>query len=110
VHRPKITGGVERLNQIAWIVTHWEEVDSDMSRFHRIDDSPSYPNGARWFTRAERLAHYFGAVRAAVIRSVKHPEPRTFDQVPPVPDNSMADELGLIGTYSAVPRSGVSGA
>ena len=56
------------MNTLAWIWTHYREVESDMSVLHRIDNSRSFPDSAVWFQRAEQLVHYQGAVRAAGMR------------------------------------------
>lgn len=43
------------------------DVESDLSRFHRIDDMYAMAS-PRFFRFANRLVHYEGAVRAAMIR------------------------------------------
>lgn len=47
-----------------WTVENLEDVKSDMSVFHRVDDIASMP-AASFFSRVERLVFYAGAVQAA---------------------------------------------
>lgn len=68
-----------------------------MSVFHRIDDSATYPDSARWFERAEQLVHYDGAVRALALREAQDRHDRGED-IPPVPPGIVSDEMGLIVT------------
>jgi hypothetical protein len=49
-----------------WILDHFEDVISDLSVFHRIDDWERIPS-SRFFAFAERLPAYEGAVRAALM-------------------------------------------
>jgi len=44
-----------------------DDVESDLSRFHRIDDMYAVPS-VRFFRFANRLIYYEGAVRAAMMR------------------------------------------
>jgi hypothetical protein len=44
-----------------------DDVESDMSAFHRVDDIRQLP-GPRFIRFAERLPHYSGAVRATLVR------------------------------------------
>lgn len=57
----------ERLLKLTWI--HWliDDVESDMSAFHRVDDIQQLP-APRFIRFAERLPHYSGAVRASLTR------------------------------------------
>jgi hypothetical protein len=92
------------LNKLAWIWTHYREVESDMSVLHRIDDSPSYPDSARWFERAEQLVHYPGAVRAAGMReaSATPPEPEFNTKNLPWVQGPVADNWGPIASHVVV--------
>jgi hypothetical protein len=51
---------------MAWVLDHLDDVASDMSVFHRVDDPWSMP-APRFFTLASRLHVYDGAVRAATV-------------------------------------------
>jgi hypothetical protein len=108
VCRPKIAHGADnRLRELTWIVRNWEEVESDMSMFHRVDDSPAYPHGPRWFARAERLALYPGAVRAAAQRQAQERQPEFGEDLPAVPAGAVfSDELGVAGYGTVIARDG----
>lgn len=45
-----------------WVLVHLDEVESDLSVFHRIDDIRTVPS-SRFYRLAERLPYYDGAVR-----------------------------------------------
>jgi hypothetical protein len=51
-----------------WVLDHHEDIDSDMSVFHRVDDYGSMP-APKFFARAARLPVYQG-----VLREVMAPE------------------------------------
>lgn len=81
-----------------------------MSVLHRIDDSPSYPNSARWFERASQLNRYAGAVAWSVREQevVERPTPVSTEQVKTQPEGRgwvrgpIADNFGDICSYAAV--------
>jgi len=50
------------------------EVESDMSRFHRVNDTDTYPDGGRWVMLAEQLPVYDGAVARAALRERQQAE------------------------------------
>lgn len=45
-----------------WVLDHLEDVESDLSVFHRVDNFRSLPS-VRFYALASRLVHYDGAVR-----------------------------------------------
>ena len=49
-----------------WILDHFEDVASDLSVFHRVDDWRELPS-SRFFVWAERLPAYDGAVRLVLM-------------------------------------------
>lgn len=49
-----------------WVLDHLEDVASDLSVFHRVDDWRGLPS-SRFFLWAERLPAYDGAVRAVLM-------------------------------------------
>lgn len=55
-----------RVRELAWITEHEEDIDSDLSVFHRIDD-PDELDGPRYFRLVERLKFYPGAVQNAAL-------------------------------------------
>lgn len=78
-----------------------------MSVLHRIDDSPSYPDSARWFQRAEQLAAYTGAVRAVGVREANKrpaaPAEPVFDAASlPWVRGPLADAWGPIASHVVV--------
>ncbi len=68
----------DRLSTLAWFAARMDDVLSDMSVFHRIDDLDQVP-AAVFFPRMVRLPLYDGAVRNALLRA--EPDPA----VPPSP-------------------------
>jgi hypothetical protein len=52
---------------MSWVLDHMDDVASDMSVFHRVDDPWSMP-APRFFAFAARLPLYGGAVHAALPR------------------------------------------
>lgn len=46
-----------------WVLDYVEDIDSDMSVFHRVDD-PMRLAAPLYFARAERLTAYRGVMRA----------------------------------------------
>lgn len=50
-----------------WVVDYLEDIDSDMSVFHRVDDAHTVMPAALYFERADRLAAYPGVIRARVM-------------------------------------------
>lgn len=55
-----------------WVLDYLEDIASDLSVFHRVDD-PMALSSSRYFLWAERLPAYEGAVRAALLRDTKPP-------------------------------------
>lgn len=51
---------------MTWVLDHMDDVASDMSVFHRVDDPWSMP-APRFFSLASRLPVYGGAVRTATV-------------------------------------------
>jgi len=71
----------DRLRSVAWIVDLLDEVESDLSVFHRIDDMLEMP-AVRFVKFAERLPAYTGAVQARL--RMLHPSPP-----PTAPDSGL---------------------
>lgn len=46
-----------------WALDYLEDIDSDMSAFHRVDDARTTMPAGLYFERAERLAAYPGVMR-----------------------------------------------
>lgn len=72
-------GGPKRLNavperayQIGWILAHLDDVASDMSVFHRVDDITEL-DGPTFFRLVWRLPAYSGVVRALVAEQREDP-------------------------------------
>lgn len=47
---------------MAWVLDYEEDIESDLSVFHRVDD-PMTLSGPSYFARAERLPAYEGVMR-----------------------------------------------
>lgn len=70
-----------------WVLDHLPDIESDLSRFHRIDDYERMPS-ARFFKFAERLAAYGGVMTArvaAVTRREEAAPPQPLRQLAPTP-------------------------
>lgn len=50
-----------------WVLDYLDDIDSDMSVFHRVDDAHTTLPAAVYFARAERLPAYRGVMRARVL-------------------------------------------
>jgi len=75
----------QRLSEVAWYFVHLDDVLSDMSVFHRVDDIDAVPVSV-FLPRMARLAIYDGAVRFA-LRS----RPATLAPRPTVPPRADSD-------------------
>lgn len=69
---------------MTWVLDHMDDVASDMSVFHRVDDPWSMP-APRFFTLASRLHVYGGAVAQATIPPAPA-RPQAIPQPAPRPD------------------------
>lgn len=49
-----------------WVLDYLDDIDSDMSAFHRVDDARTMLPAPLYFARAERLPAYDGVMRARV--------------------------------------------
>lgn len=56
-----------RIREIAWIPFHLDDIRSDLSVFHRIDEIDELP-APRFFAYCFRLQYYDGAVAALIRR------------------------------------------
>jgi hypothetical protein len=65
-----------------WMVDYRDEIDSDLSVFHRIDDPQGIPS-SRYFRLAWHLASYDGAVAAAIRAEHQQDEPEEPDYQQP---------------------------
>lgn len=53
------------------MLDYLEDIDSDMSAFHRVDDARTTMPVGLYFERAERLAAYPGVIRARVLEEAQ---------------------------------------
>lgn len=75
------------VEELAWLLDLPDEIRSDMSVFHRIDDVDTMP-AHRFWSFASRLPFYDGAVRA-MSRTALTPEPASPAQAAPVPTEQL---------------------
>lgn len=54
-----------------WVLDHLEDIDSDMSAFHRVDDALTTLPAPLYFARAQRLGAYQGVMQARIIEQQK---------------------------------------
>ena len=64
---------MRRLAQLRWIPRYLDEIESDMSVFHRVDDIWSMP-ARKFFPLARRLHSYQGAMRERVLAEQRERE------------------------------------
>lgn len=59
-----------RVEEVAWVLGHLDDLDSDFSVFHRVDDFRALP-APRMFALAQRLPAYGGVMahRVAEVRA-----------------------------------------
>jgi hypothetical protein len=69
---------------VAWYFTHLDDVLSDMSVFHRVDDIDAVDVSV-FLPRMARLAIYDGAVRFALARRPVAPAPRSVAPITAAP-------------------------
>lgn len=72
---PKIVDPLRaRFAQLVWIVDHLDDIDSDLSAFHRIDDLWSMP-APRFFKLAWRLPAYAGVMQSRALAEQQRDQP-----------------------------------
>ena len=74
----------ERLAQIAWVVECWDDVVSDMSVFHRVEEVEAM-SARRFFAFAVRLPAYSGAVTARIAATMNPQVPAAPADAAPAP-------------------------
>lgn len=50
-----------------WVLDHLEDIDSDMSVFHRVDDARETLPAPLYFARAHRLGAYTGVMQSRIL-------------------------------------------
>lgn len=58
-----------------WVTEYEQDIESDLSAFHRIDD-PMTIEGPRYFRLAARLGAYAGVIAARALEERNSSEPR----------------------------------
>lgn len=91
----------QRALEILWIDEYIEDIRSDLSVFHRVDDMDSMP-ALRFLAFVERLAHYDGAIRHGAIvagrqehTTEQQPAPTAEDDTPfgLIPGTALGQDL-----------------
>lgn len=54
-----------------WVLDYLDDIDSDMSAFHRVDDARNDLPAPLYFARAERLPAYRGIMRSRVLNEMQ---------------------------------------
>lgn len=72
-----------------WVIDLADEIESDLSAFHRIDD-PMSLDSPRYFRLARQLHAYHGAVRSALLVAVNREREQNGGAMPPTTDVSGA--------------------
>lgn len=62
------------------MLKEWDDIESDMSVLHRIDDLENYHDSARAFRLIYRLPHYKGVMRSRI--EIKANEEQAQEQTP----------------------------
>lgn len=89
---------MEHLGRKVWVLDHLEDLESDFSVFHRVDDMYEL-DAERFWTMTQRIGHYGGATAVAIRRAV--------DQEPPV--RYVEDETGTPTPLSAADLAAYGG-
>lgn len=55
-----------------WVLDHLEDIDSDMSVFHRVDDARTSLPAPLYFARANRLGAYAGVMQARIVEQQRN--------------------------------------
>lgn len=55
-----------RLHEVAWVLSHWDDLDADFLAIYGIDLEDCDLSGPRFFARAHRLSAYTGVMQARV--------------------------------------------
>lgn len=102
---------LERLGQLAWIPGYLDDLESDFSVFHRVDDIWALP-GPVFFKRAWRLPAYRGVMRERYLaeRDEEQPARPTRAAAPagrppprhvvPATKTALSSEPGFSGIFS----------
>jgi hypothetical protein len=87
---------MRRAEQVGWVLNYLDDIESDLSAIHRIDNMWSM-NGPRFFRFAYRLPAYQGAMRARAETQAMEEEKsgRRRDAVPVA-----AGELGRVEGFA----------
>jgi hypothetical protein len=92
------------------VLSHLEDLESDFSVFHRVDDMYAVPT-RRFLAWAGRLVNYDGALRAAARSDEPEAGARRSSATMPVPATRLAydshPELRGLGTFAEVPKPAV---
>jgi hypothetical protein len=65
---------IEHLSSLAWVLHHLEDLESDFSVFHRVEDMYEL-DAERFWIMAQRIIHYGGATAVAVARATMDQRP-----------------------------------
>ena len=84
-----------------------DDVESDLSRFHRIDDMYAMPS-TRFFRFASRLVFYEGAVRAAMMRYSATLQEQQAPDAPAVPAAAASGDVVVPPSRAALAVSDLS--
>lgn len=84
-----------RVEEVAWVLDHLDDLDSDFSVFHRVDDFRSL-RAPRMFALAQRLPAY-GGVMAARVRELEPAAPELEPGEVPSDLHTLTTHPGLSG-------------
>jgi hypothetical protein len=83
-----------------WVLDYLEDVESDLSVFHRVDDFTAL-SSVRFYSLTSRLPHYDGAVRhvltAATAEERQRPALRAVPDISPSTLEAISDHPGFPG-------------
>lgn len=90
----------ERLTQVAWLIAHLDDVRSDFSVFHRVDDLETLP-ATRFVMYLHRLHAYSGSVQLA-LRELVVDAPASQSMEPEAPTAGQLAALNTTALYGPV--------
>lgn len=85
-----------------WVLDHLEDVASDLSVFHRVDDWRELPS-SRFFLLSERLPAYDGVVRAVLLAGQPSPPVAAPAPVAGVAGRPVLEDMSLMASIADHP-------
>jgi hypothetical protein len=79
----------DRVVQVVWVLDYLDDLESDFSVFHRVDDIYSMP-GPRFFRLAIRLPKYKGVLQMRLMEEYEQAHPTPTEGIAQAPSSGSA--------------------